>query len=100
MLPPGFHGACRCSSSTDSAMLASSGDKMPPCGVPVSVSSTSPSSVLAECAEQPEGHLVVGHEHGGDALPGRSPLGKLLAGGVAGAGAPVAGQDLGHWSAG
>ena len=43
--PPGCHGACRCSSSTDSAMLASSGDRMPPCGVPVSVSSTSPSSV-------------------------------------------------------
>jgi hypothetical protein len=27
-----------CSSSTDNAMLASSGDKIPPCGVPVLVS--------------------------------------------------------------
>ena len=42
----GRHGAITCSSSTLSAMLASSGDKMPPCGVPVSDSSKLPVSVM------------------------------------------------------
>src|SRR3954469_21009114 len=30
MAPPGCHGRCRCSSSTDRAMLASSGERTPP----------------------------------------------------------------------
>ena len=42
---PGFHGAVRCSSSALRAMLKISGDRMPPCGVPVRVSRCSPSSV-------------------------------------------------------
>ena len=36
--PSASHLVAKCSSSTDRAMLASSGDRMPPCGVPVMVS--------------------------------------------------------------
>ena len=43
--PPGFHGAITCSSSADMATLKISGDRMPPCGVPVQVFSRLPSSV-------------------------------------------------------
>ena len=45
---PGCHGACKCSSSTDKAMLASSGERIPPCGVPVRLS-----CVFAELGEDP-----------------------------------------------
>src|ERR1019366_8877025 len=39
------HCRSKCSSSADRAILASNGERIPPCGVPVSVSSLSPSSV-------------------------------------------------------
>jgi hypothetical protein len=34
-----FHCRVKCSSSAESAMLANSGERIPPCGVPVSDSS-------------------------------------------------------------
>jgi len=37
--PLGFHARCRCSSSADIATLKINGDKIPPCRVPVWVSS-------------------------------------------------------------
>jgi hypothetical protein len=46
MIPPGIHGPCTCSSSALRAMLANSGDRMPPCGVPVKLASRMPSSVI------------------------------------------------------
>jgi hypothetical protein len=45
MIPPGFHGRCRCSSSADMATLKINGDKIDPCGLPRSVGANRPPSI-------------------------------------------------------
>ena len=45
VVPTACQAAAKCSSRTDRATLLSSGERIPPCGVPVTVSRSTPSSV-------------------------------------------------------
>src|SRR4051794_12398105 len=64
MVPPGCHGRCRCSSSTDRAMLASSGERTPPTQLAMSACSVlrvgvgAAGRVVADRDAVPDGDLV------------------------------------------